>query len=163
MKREMRFEFYNRLFALVQILLFMVSSLLITLLLMGAMNNDVSVLGLIEKDLIYSNLYLMSMFHAICFIELFFIKKNLQKGEHIEGMLLNIILLCIAQIFLLNVIVVASVIIFLYKTMKTNHISIRYILKVVKDKKEIALPISNALFFVISIVMIYTMIIYQIG
>lgn len=154
---------YNKaVYSFAQIMMVMFSALSLVLLLLAKLQTQRGFMQLVQSDITFNIVYLMSMFDVICFFELYYYGGKLKKNENVESSILGILLIVIAQIFLLNIFVAGVLIYFIYSFLSQNSLKLKEIYRKVKDNHELKIIVSNVVLFLLTISMIYVMIHYRI-
>ena len=125
MKRNKICVYNRRVLLIAQCLMIGAALLAISLLFLIQFEQKTEFLDLLNSSVTFNIFYVVSMFDAICFFELFNFSKKLKANTNIESSLINILLIGIVQIFLLNLFVGIILIYFAYSTSKKNNLNIR--------------------------------------
>lgn len=115
----------------------------------------------IQSDLIYNTFFILAMFEAICFFEMFYIAKSLKKNECFESSIMNLCLIGIAHCFLMNLIVGVLLLTFCRKTLKANNLTLKVLFKNAKRQQVLKAALCNSAFLIGSLTIIYTLINYR--
>ncbi len=158
MKRKKGYEFNQKILSLAQLLLIIVSVLIFCILLFIQSEQQIEFIELMQTNLTFNIAYVISLFEAICFFELYFFNKKLKQNEYFESCILNILLVCIAQFFLLDLFVGFVLAFFIYQTMKMNNLNFKKIYVKAKDNHDLKVIVMNLILLAFSILIIYAMI-----
>lgn len=162
MKKKNVYYYKKTVYSFAEIMMIMLSALLLVLLFMAKAQTQRGFMQLVQSDITFNIVYLMSMFDVICFFELYYYGGKLKKNEFVESSILGILLIAIAQLSLLNVFVAGILIYFIYSFLNENNLKLKEIYRKVKDNHELKIMILNLILFTLTISMIYVMIHYRI-
>ena len=120
--------------------------------------------GLLEtmqNNLTFNIIYLLCMFDAICFLEMMYYGRKIKKREQFHQCVTGILLLAVAQLFLLNFPAAIVLLFFVFQTLRKNKIALHQLVLNDEQRKARLMSILNILFYDMTIGMLYTMIIHQ--
>ncbi len=161
MKRNKICVYNHRILVLAQCLMVGVALLAMSLLFLIQFEQQTEFLDLLNSSITFNIFYVVSMFDAICFFELFNFSKKLKANINIESSLINILLIGIVQIFLLNLFVGIILIYFVYRTSKKNNLNIKKMISNIRIKNEFSIAIFNTIFFILFIIFVYSMVLHR--
>lgn len=95
-----------------------------------ASDQGISLSMLIQKDAGYNIYFMYAMLAIVCAAELQRLYKELNRREHIERSMLQIMLVLLVQSLLLNPVTSILLFVFLFKNLKGNQRSLRKLLSV---------------------------------
>lgn len=161
MKKTYTHVYNKRLLLFSQMLLFAVSMFLLAFMKMISYTQQTGFNELIQKNLTFNIIYLLCMFDAICFLQMLFYGKKIKNNEHFESSMIGVFLIALAQIFLLDIFAGGALLFFMFTTLRKNGFGLRRIYTAAKGAKELKLPLVNLVFYILTIVMLYIMIMHQ--
>ncbi len=141
-----------------KILLMILSVLLFGSLALVKMQQQQGILQLIQDDLIFNIIYLLSMLDALCFFELYYYGTKLKTNDCDENAILGIVSIAITQLALLNIFISGLLLYFVVADLRWNHQKFREIFVRSKQKSSLRNSILNFLVLSFAIFMIYVMI-----
>lgn len=115
----------------------------------------------VQNNLTFNIIYLLCMFDAICFLEMMYYGRKIKKREQFHHCVTGILLLAVAQLFLLNFPAAIVLLFFVFQTLRKNKIALHQLVLNDEQRKARLMSILNILFYVMTIGMLYTMIIHQ--
>lgn len=160
MKRQTAYKINHKHLQICTWLMAVIALIILLLLMIVKADTQVDFFTFIQSDLIYNTLYILAMFEAICFFEMFYIAKSLKKNQSFENSILNLFLISMAHIFLMNLIVGILILMFIRKTLKENKVTMRILLKNTR-KQMLKVSLCNFVFLTCSLTFIYSLIIYR--
>ena len=113
---------------------------------------------LVQTDLTFNIMYLLSMFNAICFFEVSYFKKKIRENLNVEMILLSLLLIGSVQLLLCNLFVSLLTFYFVYNALKLNQLNLKKIFIKAKDNHELSIPLGNLILFTLFIILMYVMI-----
>lgn len=163
MKKKIKKTYkYNKIiYSSSQIMILVFALLLFGLMMLGISINRQDFSKLLETDLIFNIVFLLSMFSIICFFELYYFRKKFNSNTHIEIALLNVLLIGIVELFLLNIPIAGLLIYFVYNFIKQNNLKLSKLFLIIRNNGEIKILIFNFIMFVLVIILVYTMVQYR--
>lgn len=161
MKRQTAYKINHKNLQISIWLLAVISMMILILLVIIKADKQMDFFTFIQSDLVYNTFYILAMFEAICFFEMFYIAKSLKKNQNFENSMLNLSLIGIAHIFLMNLIVGGFVLLFIRRTLKDNNVTLKILLKNAKKQQILKVAFTNLTFLTSSLVFIYSLIIYR--
>lgn len=161
MKRNKICVYNRRVLLIAQCLMIGAALLAISLLFLIQFEQKTEFLDLLNSSVTFNIFYVVSMFDAICFFELFNFSKKLKANTNIESSLINILLIGIVQIFLLNLFVGIILIYFAYSTSKKNNLNIRKLIDSLRTKPKSSITIFNIIFFILFVILVYNMVLHR--
>lgn len=141
-----------------KILLVTLSAMLFGALVLVKMQQKQAILQLIQDDLIFNIVYLLSMLDAICFFELYYYGTKLKTNDGDGNAILGILSVAIAQLALLNLVISGLLLYFIAADLKWNDLRLREIFVRSRRNSGLKNSILNFLFLGFTIFMIYVMI-----
>lgn len=161
MKRNKICVYNRRVLLIAQCLMIGAALLAISLLFLIQFEQKTEFLDLLNLSVTFNIFYVVSMFDAICFFELFNFSKKLKANTNIESSLINILLIGIVQIFLLNLFVGIILIYFAYSTSKKNNLNTRKLIDSLRTKPKSSITIFNIIFFILFVILVYNMVLHR--
>lgn len=110
---------------------------------------------LIQKDAGYNIYFMYAMLAIVCAAELQHLYKELNRREHIERSMLQIMLVLLVQSLLLNPVTSILLFVFLFKNLKGNQRSLRKLLSVGAAHGSRMLLLVNAAGLLLLVSIIY--------
>ncbi len=150
-----------KIYAIIEVLLLVFSLLCFSLLIFNCYEKQIGLMELIESSLTQNIVYLLSMFNALCFFELLYIKKAITKVDNYSWIILNLLLLSITQLLMCNFVIALLLFYFVRKSLKDNQLTIKKLWHQYSLKPRHGIIIGNILFYAFSLIVIYIMVIFQ--
>lgn len=120
-----------------------------------ASDQGISLSMLIQKDAGYNIYFMYAMLAIVCAAELQHLYKELNRREHIERSMLQIMLVLLVQSLLLNPVTSILLFVFLFKNLKGNQRSLRKLLSVGAAHGSRMLLLVNAAGLLLLVSIIY--------
>lgn len=160
MKRQTAYKINHKHLQICTWLMAVIAVTILLLLVIIKADTQADFFTFIQSDLIYNTFYILAMFEAICFFEMFYIAQSLKKNQNFENSMPNLFLIGMAHIFLMNLIVGILILMFIRKTLKENKVTMRSLLKNTR-KQMLKVSLCNFAFLTCSLTFIYSLIIYR--
>lgn len=161
MKRKISYKYNYKGLNLAKFLLLAISLLILGMLLFIQTEAKKEFFDLVQTEVTFNILYLLSMFDLICFFELHYFSKRLKENRDFERILLCLFLMGIVQLFLCNLIISLILIYFILNALKSNHIQLKKLFRKVKEDHGWILPLIHLVAYTLFVLLMYVMILHR--
>lgn len=155
MKRIKKLNIDFRIYGIIQFFLLIVPILSLVMLYFIALQKQMSINELMTLSPVSNMIFLVAMINCVCFIELYYFKKNLLNNIDFEVICVNLTIIALIEFLILNMPVFLCILYFINSTLKKNNKTLKNQFITVKDNNALLVPIINFSILLFSVMICY--------